>query len=48
MFFAPLYMTDPTPHDLTVFWSVMLLVAFSPMIVVLISGWIRLDKYAAV
>jgi hypothetical protein len=41
-------MTDPTPHDLTVFWSVMLLVAFSPMIVMLMSGWIRLDKYAAV
>lgn len=47
VFFTPLYMTDPTPHDLTVFWSLMLLVAFSPMVVVLISGWIRRDKYAA-
>lgn len=41
VFFTPLYMTDPTPHDLTVFWSLMPLVAFSPVIVVPISGWIR-------
>lgn len=41
VFFTPTYMTDPTPHDLTVFWSLMLLAAFSPVIVVLIRGWIR-------
>jgi formate hydrogenlyase transcriptional activator len=46
VFFTPLYMTDPTPHDLTVFWSLMLLVAFSPVIVVLISGWIRRRDYS--
>jgi len=45
VFFAPLYMTDPTPHDLTVFWSVMLLVAFSPVIVVFVSRWIRRRDY---
>ena len=41
VFFAPLYMTDPTPHDLTVFWSFMPLVAFSPVIVVLVHHWVR-------
>jgi len=41
VFFTPLYMTDPTPHELTIFWSLMPLVAFSPVIVVLVSGWIR-------
>jgi hypothetical protein len=47
VFFTPLHMTDPTPTDLTVFWSLMPLVAFSPVILVLISSWIWRDKYTA-
>jgi hypothetical protein len=46
VFFSPLYMTDPTPTDLNVFWSLMPFVAFSPFIVVLIGGWVRREKYA--
>jgi len=45
-YFAPIYMTDKTPYDITAFWSLMPFVAFSPVIVVLISGWICRDKYA--
>lgn len=48
IFFMPTYSTDPTPTDLTVFWSLMPLVAFSPVVVVLISHWIRRDKHAAI
>jgi len=46
VFFTPLYMTDPTPHELTIFWSLMPLVAFSPVIVVLVGGWIRRRDYS--
>jgi len=41
IFFTPIYSTDPTPTDLTIFWSLMPLAAFSPVIVVLVGGWIR-------
>ncbi len=43
----PTYPTDLTPADLTIFWSLMLFVAFSPVIAVLISQWTRRNKYAA-
>src|SRR5271156_1228376 len=46
VFFTPLYMTDPTPTDLTIFWSLMPLVAFSPVIVVLVSGWVWRRDYS--
>ena len=46
VFFTPLYMTDPTPTDLTIFWSLMPLVAFSPVMVVLVSGWIWRRDYS--
>jgi hypothetical protein len=44
VFFMPIYPTDPTPTDLTIFWSLMPLVAFSPVVVLLISRWIRRDN----
>lgn len=44
IFFMPTYSTDPTPTDLTIFWSLMPLVAFSPVIVVLLSRYIRRFK----
>ena len=46
VFFTPLYMTDQTPHELTIFWSLMPLVAFSPVIVVLVSGWVWRRDYS--
>ncbi len=45
-FFTPMYMTDPTPHDITFFWTLMPFVAFSPVIIVLMSGWIRRRDYS--
>jgi hypothetical protein len=48
VFFMPIYLIDPTPTDLTIFWSLMPLVAFSPVIVVLVSGWIRRRDYSRV
>ena len=47
IFFMPIYSTDPTSTDLTIFWSLMSLAAFSPVIVVLLSRYIRRDEYAA-
>lgn len=40
VFFSPMYMTDPTPRDLIVFWSLMPFIAFSPVIVLLFNQWI--------
>lgn len=47
IFFSPTYPSVPTPTDLTIFWSLMPVAAFSPVIVVLMSFWVRRDKYVS-